>query len=62
MPHDKGQEIDIREWGSRHGFPMKLQEPDEIRRVTELLARDLRGPRADQSQSTQDRTLRRTEG
>ena len=62
MPDNEHQTLDIREWGSRHGFPMKLQEPDEIRRVTELLARDLPGPRADQSQSTQDRTSRRTEG
>ena len=55
-------EFDIREWGSRRGFPMKIEDPDAIKRVTELLRRDLVERLADQSQLSQGRTVRRKSG
>ena len=53
--------FDIRAWRAEHGVPDRITDPATVKRVTELLRRDLTQRRASgaQRQPTQDRTGRR---
>ena len=54
--------FDIRQWRARKGLPERIDDQEDVKRVTELLRRDLGQRLAVQSQSSQDRTAHHREG